>query len=109
MKNLNVLKKIFENKVLRIVSLVIIVVIILGIIMLCTYNKEEKLDTTYILAKLQKSSELTTAKLNFTGWSQFEDSGVPFINKANFDIEKITASILKSQNDLDNNKIYLGI
>ena len=30
-----------------------------------------------------------------------------FINKANFDIEKITASILKSQNDLDNNNYSL--
>lgn len=51
---------------------------------ICSYEPEQTLDTTYIIAKLEKSSELTTAKLNFTGISEFKDSGIAFISKSDF-------------------------
>ncbi|MBQ7822061.1 MAG: DUF4230 domain-containing protein [Clostridia bacterium] len=76
--------KILKNKIGRIVCLVLVVVIVLAVVLVCSYKSEQTLDTTYIIAKLEKSSELTTAKLNFTGMSEFNDSGISFISKSDF-------------------------
>lgn len=75
---------IFRNKIGRIVSIVLILAIVVTVITVCSYEPEQTLDTTYIIAKLEKSSELTTAKLNFTGISEFKDAGIPFISKSDF-------------------------
>ena len=78
------MSKIIKNKTTRIISLVLVAIIAVGIVLLCTYNRKEKIDTDYIIAQLEKSSELTTAKLKYTGLSKFEDAGIEFINKSNF-------------------------
>ena len=75
------LKKFVKNKVALFSA---IIVVIICIVYFGFYNRNEEVDTTYIIAKLEKSSELTTAKLNYTGMSQYEDSGISFINKSNF-------------------------
>jgi len=75
--------KIFKNKISRIVSIVGIIVIILFVFFL-NYNKKEKLDTKYLITTLEKASELTTAKLNYTGMSEFEDQGIAIINRSDF-------------------------
>lgn len=74
------MSKIIKNKTTRIISLVLVAIITVGIVLLCTYNRKEKIDTDYIIAQLEKSSELTTAKLKYTGLSKFEDAGIEFIN-----------------------------
>lgn len=61
-----------------------VVVLVVGISVLANWNANEKIDTSYILATLQKSSELTTAKLTFTGFSEFKDEGVSFWNRSDF-------------------------
>ena len=76
--------KILKNKIGRIICLVLVAAIILTVVAVCSYKPEQTLDTTYIIAKLEKSSELTTAKLNFTGMSEFKDSGIAFISKSDF-------------------------
>ncbi len=81
MKIKEVLKKIFKNKI---VFFSIIIVFIICIAYFGFYRKGAEVDTTYIIAKLEKSSELTTAKLNYTGMSEYKDSGISFINKADF-------------------------
>ncbi len=48
------------------------------------YQSEEEVSTEYILSTLEKSSELTTAKLNYEGFSKFTDEGTPIINKGDF-------------------------
>lgn len=78
------LGKILKNKIGRIVCLVLVVAIVLSVVAICSYEPKQSLDTTYIIAKLEKSSELTTAKLNFTGMSEFKDSGITFISKSDF-------------------------
>lgn len=78
------LKKVLSDKIGRIVGVVVIVAIVLIVILLCISTKKEKVDTEYLIAKLQSASELTTAKLNFTGMSKYEDKGVAIINKSNF-------------------------
>ena len=78
-------KKTFSK--LKIIKITVIsTIIILAIIALSIYiyNKNKKLDITYITAQLEKSSELTTATLKFKGIYDYEDSGVAVINKANF-------------------------
>lgn len=75
------IKKFFKNKIVRIVALALIVLVI---IFLITYNPKEDLDTTYIIAKLEKASELTTAKLTYNGFSKYTDNGITIINKADF-------------------------
>lgn len=84
MKFKELMTKIFKNKVGRKISIGLIITIILVIIILLTYNKEQEVDTTYLIAKLQESSELTTAKLEYTGFSKFKDDGIPIINRSDF-------------------------
>lgn len=83
------LKKLLEKvkkspKKLKIVLGIVSIVLIIGIVYFCLYNNEAEVDTTYIIARLEKSSELTTAKLNYTGMSEFKDSGISFINRSDF-------------------------
>lgn len=75
------LKKIFKNKI---IFISIVAIVIICIIYFVFYHKNEEVDSTYIIAQLEKSSELTTSKLNYTGMSEYEDSGISFINKSNF-------------------------
>ena len=84
------IKKILNVKFLKntkvkigiLIALLLIIAVGGGWIFL--YNGKEKVDTEYISAVLQKSSELTTAKFNYTGMSEYEDTGIPIINKSDF-------------------------
>lgn len=84
MKFKELIKNVLKNKVGRIVSLVVIGVIILSIIIVLNYNKNHEVDTEYLIAKLQKSSELTTAKLEYTGFTKFKDKGIIILNRSDF-------------------------
>lgn len=46
--------------------------------------KQSKVDTNYVNALITKSSELTSAKFNYTGMTKYQDSGVPVVSKSNF-------------------------
>lgn len=50
----------------------------------CGKEKEPKITVSYISGKLEKASELTTAKLKYTGIADYDDNGVTFINKGAF-------------------------
>lgn len=68
-------------------KIIIILLIILALILACSLlfkNKNAKVDTTYIVQKLEKSSELTTSKLTYEGFSKYIDEGYSFINKQDF-------------------------
>lgn len=70
----------------RIVTVLIALTIVIAAICILPmlHSDEKKVDTTYLVSLLSESSELTTAKLKYTGMSEFEDAGIAFINKANF-------------------------
>lgn len=79
-----VFKKIMEHKILKwgFVGVVgVFGVLILGF---CLSNKSAKVDTTYLISKLEKSSELTTAKLTYTGFSEYKDKGIKILNRSDF-------------------------
>ncbi len=76
--------KILKNKVGKSIILVCLVITVLLIAILFIKNKEAEIDTTYIISTLEKSSELTTAKLTYKGFSSFKDTGIPIINRSDF-------------------------
>ena len=84
MKILNLFSWFFKNKIGRIVGIILIAFIVSFSVFVYLENRNSNIDTTYIIAKLEESSELTTTKLNYTGMSEFEDTGISFINRSDF-------------------------
>ena len=80
-------KKIYENKIYRIVCLGIIAILAIGITLIVIKSNDDKVDTTYLIATLEKASELTTAKINYKGITRYESSGIAIINKTGFVME----------------------
>jgi len=80
-------KKIYENKIYRIVCLGIIAILAVGITLIVIKSNDEKVDTTYLIATLERASELTTAKINYKGITTYESSGIAIINKTGFVME----------------------
>lgn len=76
--------KIFKNKIGRIISVVLIVTVVVITVMLCINKWNPKVDTTALIATLQESSELTTAKLTFRGLAEYEDTGIKILNRADY-------------------------
>ncbi len=66
--------------------LVAVVIVAIGVMTLFfkLHNDESTVTNDYVLATLEKSSELTTAKIHYTGMAEFEDEGIAIINKADF-------------------------
>ena len=65
------------------------IVVIAAAILTCTalyfqFFTKKKPDTQLLVATLEKSDELTSAKLNYEGMYHYDDSGVPIWNKSNF-------------------------
>lgn len=79
-----IVKKMFKSKVGTIVSLSVIGLTIVLFIMAINYNDKEKVDTEYLFTKLTKASELTTAKLEYTGFSEYKDKGIAILNRSDF-------------------------
>ena len=94
MKVKDLVVKIFKNKTSRIISIVLIAIILLTTTMLCLNNYKPKVDTNSLIATLQESSELTTAKLTFRGLAEYEDTGIKILNRADYKmLFKATARI----------------
>lgn len=79
------LKKFPQSKkiIIKLFAL-IAVVAVLFITFLVIRNKDAKVDNEFLLTQLEKSSELTSAKVKMTGIYAFKDSGFLIFNKGNF-------------------------
>ncbi len=77
----NLFKKI-QHKFIFII--VLIAIIILIVFTLKVTNKKETTDFTYLNQILEKSSELTSAKLKITGIEEYKDAGAMIINRSDF-------------------------
>ena len=73
--------KFLKNKYI-VISLIALLTVL--IIVLVFMKRSEKAESAVILAKIEKSSELTTSKITFTGMSKYKDSGIKFINRSDF-------------------------
>lgn len=69
---------------LMLLGVIISVILLAGLIDSINTKTSSLVSEEYILATLSKSSELTTVKINFTGMAEYEDSGIPIINKSDF-------------------------
>ncbi len=78
------LKKFLMTKVGLIVSGVVAVLILLLILLFIGYNGNSKVESSYIMQKLEESSELTTSKLTYKGFTEYDDTGYDFLTKSNF-------------------------
>ena len=95
MKTKELFNKVFKTKKAKTIVILAVVALAVAIcIFPFIHNAEQKVDTEMLINTLQESSELTTAKLNYTGMTKFKDKGVAFINKADFTmVYKATARI----------------
>ena len=84
MKFKELITEILKNKIGRIASFIVIGLIILLVVMVINYNKNYEVDTEYLMGILRKSSELTTAELEYKGFAKYKDKGVVILNKSDF-------------------------
>lgn len=115
-KKNNILGKILSMPTQMQLIVIIVPIVIIVVSLLFLNNWEAKADVEYMNNLLQKSSELTSAKLTLTGIADYKDEGIPILNRSDFimvfdatvragiDIKKV-----KVESD-DNNKIvYVNI
>lgn len=84
-KKKNLFFKIFKTIKSRIIFVIVVIALIILLVLgIKGYNKEATADFAYLNQLLEKSSELTTAKLKITGIEKYEDAGAMIINRADF-------------------------
>lgn len=86
-KKSNLLSKLLKTTKSKIIFIIVIVliIIIVGLVLRATlFNKEASADFTYLNMLLEKSSELTTAKLKITGIENYKDAGAMILNRSDF-------------------------
>lgn len=67
-----------------IITVITAAMAVAGVLVYLKIFKKEKANTEFLMATLEKSSELTSAKLNYKGMYHYSDSGVPIWNKSDF-------------------------
>lgn len=83
-KFLDSIKSVLGKQIGKVIALLILIlVLILGYKFIFNNDKQE-IDTSYLVAKLEAASELTTSKLTYTGFSKFKDEGTIFIDRSDF-------------------------
>lgn len=109
--------KVFKTKKSKIIVISVLAITAVGLAAFpFLYNGKSEVDTVYLGSLLEKSSELTTAKLTYTGLSEFKDEGTVFINRQDFIMvysatARIGIDVKNVKIDADNNrkKIYVTI
>lgn len=91
-KNKLFFKTLKKTKLKIIITIILIIIICLIVLGYKITNKKATADSTYLNQLLEKSSELTSAKLKITGIEKYKDGGVSIINKSDF-IMVYTATI----------------
>lgn len=90
-----------KSKIILAVS--IIFIIILSLLGAKFFNREATADFSYLNVLLEKSSELTTAKLKIRGIERYKDAGVVVINRSDFIM--VYSATIRAGVDLKNVKI----
>ena len=88
--------KMYKAKPKAVIGVVAVLAIVVMLVVVIPFvnNSEASVDTEYMMTTLSKSSELTTAKLHYTGFTEFNDEGVTVWNRADFKmVYKATARV----------------
>ena len=100
-----------NKTVIGILLIAVVAIAIVVYIRFFAYKDEATLTNRMVLSTITKSSELTTAKLNFQGFAKYDDKGIPVINKADFsmiyeatarigiDLEKVKSRVIDPKKD----------
>ena len=102
-------KDILKDKVVKIALIIVAILVLFLVITIVFKNSTASVDTTYIVSKLEKSSELTTSKLTYEGFSKYTDEGYSYINKQDFFMQykaEVRAGIDTTEVKVDVNKIF---
>lgn len=84
-KKYNLLSKLIKTNKLKFIFIILLIVIIVSIVVgFKSTKKKESADFTYLNQLLEKSSELTSAKLKITGIENYKDAGAMIINRSDF-------------------------
>ena len=89
---------------IRMVSILIIAIVVIFVTYRLTKKDEPEITNTFISEKLEAVSELTTAKLTYTGLVTYTDGTVPFLTKKEFNMlyrADVRAGIDLSQAEID--------
>lgn len=89
---------------IRLLSILIIAIVVIFVTYRLTKKDEPEITNTFISEKLEAVSELTTAKLTYTGLVTYTDGTVPFLTKKEFNMlyrADVRAGIDLSQAEID--------
>lgn len=107
----NFLTKAIKNKYARNILVIAVLMIIIVLFAYVWYDKKPEIKPSYLVARLTKVGELTTVKLNYTGFLEYHDEGIPLFNKSDFlmtyeAIARVGIDLEKVKIEVDNtNKI----
>lgn len=73
-----------KSKIIFIVIIVLVIIIVGLVLRAKLFNKEASADFAYLSMLLEKSSELTTARLKITGIENYKDAGAMILNRSDF-------------------------
>lgn len=74
----------FKSFLIKMTFRVIGIILIGAIVVILLYRNQTEVYSRDIKAELSVASELTTAKLEYSGYKLYSDEGIPFLTKANF-------------------------
>ncbi len=84
-KKTNLFSKLLKTTKSKFIFVIVLIIIIALIVFAAKItNKKEAVDFTYLNQILEKSSELTSAKLKMTGIEEYKDAGAMIINRSDF-------------------------
>lgn len=89
---------------IRMVSILIIAIVVIFVTYRLTKKDEPEITNTFISEKLEAVSELTTAKLTYTGLVRYTEGNIPFLTKKEFNMlyrAGVRAGIDLSQADIN--------
>ena len=78
------MKELIKNKLYFMTMIAVGIVVIIVVLGAILNNGKASVDTKYILSKLEKSSELTTSKLTYEGFSHYKDEGIGILTRSDF-------------------------
>ena len=82
----------------------ITIIVIMVLMLFCIFTTvktyfPKRITSSYIMKEIKASSELTTAKITYTGFHKYEDDGVIFLNKGDFTM--VYEAVIRTGIDLD--------
>ena len=93
----------------KIFALTLLTVVLMGCFAFTACEEQEDVSTELLISTLEKCGELTTIKLNYAGVTEYEDSGIDWINAKDFtmvyratlqagiDLEKVEIEVDKKE------------